>query len=239
MTYQFLPDSFDDPAARQFIEAVADGDTRTVLRLLQRDQALVNIAGHDGETALLVATERRNLKMVSTLLKAGAHPDGAPDRAPLTIAVGFPDLSIAKILISGGADPNGKMSSQPALYRLALIGSADGVALLLSAGARVDEPDDFDTPPSFAAAGAENWRIVRMLLDHGASLSKANKGGFTIGIYAHRSRMNKASPDGAACQEILARWRDAGLPWPPPHPIDVRAWVGRGDWPPRGEGRQE
>ncbi|OYQ32710.1 hypothetical protein CHU95_18290 [Niveispirillum lacus] len=49
---------------------------------------------------------------------------------------------------------------------------------------------------------------------------------------AAESRLLTGAPEGTARDEVIARWRSAGLPWPPPDAETLLAAVAQGRWPP-------
>ena len=232
MCSQFSPDAFTDVAARRFAEAVVAGDTRTALLAGQAAPGGVNAVGRDGETALLLAVDRLDEPMVAALLRAGANPNGGPDRAPLHEAVKAYDFSILRRLLGAGADPNGRLGGEPALYEAALIGATEAARLLLDAGARVDGPNSIGRTPAMVAAAADHWRMVGFLVDRGASIWVAVGAGSTIASFAARSALRPDSEEGQACAAVVTRLRSAGYPWPPPSPTEIRALRDSGKWPP-------
>jgi hypothetical protein len=231
METYFNPDAFADGAPRRFATLVTEGRYEEAIAAAADLPAGVNTLGDQNETALLLAVERGRTDGARVLLEAGADPNGGADRAPLVIAVRLPELDAAKLLLSAGADPAGRLGGDTPLHRAAALGRQDAVEMLLSAGASVDQLDRRGTTPALAAAMPDRWRIVLHLLEQGAHLAFADPAGFTVGAVAAFSKLSPSAPDGPALQDVIKRWKDAGLPWPPPTPPQVRELKKTGGWP--------
>ena len=178
-----------------------------------------------------MAVERRDHAMAAALIKAGANPDGAPDTAPLHTAVKNTDMDMIRLLLAAHADPEKTMGTETPMYEAALIGSTDAINLLLSAGAKVDKPDEIGRTVAMTAASAESWKAVAFLLDHGASPWR-DANGTTIAIFAATSRLSPDSEEGAALRGVIERIKASGFPWPPPTVAQLRAMKAAGQWPP-------
>ncbi|MEA1673577.1 ankyrin repeat domain-containing protein [Nitrospirillum sp. BR 11163] len=233
-TLVFFPDRFTDPSARRFAEAVAAGKVDAALAAAHDAPGGVNTVGRDGATGLLMAVERHNLAMVDALLKAGANPDGAPDRAPLHLAVSVRDLTMVKRLLAAHADPNATMGTETPLYMAGVMGEIPAAQALLDAGADINKADEVGKTPILAAAAADNWQTVAFLLDHDVSLW-ADADGMTVAQFAQNSRILPNNPNGEALPRVIERFRAAGYPWPPPNVAQVRALKEEGKWPPPGK----
>ncbi len=233
----FTPNSFVDPRARRFAEAVAQGRVEEAMRLAKALPAGVDTMAPDGVTALLIAVNHLDLPMIAALLQAGANPNGGAGRAPIALAVRAPDLAMAQMLLSAGADPNGRMDSKPALSGPAVIGDQKEAALLLQFHANPNLGDDLGSTPIMEAAAAQQWRFVLFMLEHGASPWASTTPGVTLATYASLSRINPASVEGKAWLQVIERLKAAGFPWPPPSPKEVVALRAEKKWPPPGATR--
>ena len=169
--------------------------------------------------------------MVKALLKAGANPNGTMQQLALTMAMRDEDPTIAKMLLDAGADPNGLPGSVPPLLEAAEHGHREEVDLLLKAGARVDEPDTFGSTASIVAALTGRLDMTEYLLDHGGSLWVTEKLGITIPILLNgvpnQPKIAKAQ------QNLIARYKAAHWPWPPPSSKEVKKLLDEGKWPPK------
>jgi hypothetical protein len=233
LTTHFSPDAFIEPHAREFAQAVADGRIETALTAARSAPGGVNTLGRNGETGLLLAVERLNRPMIAALVKAGANPNGGPNRAPIHEAVKAANLAMAQELLAAGADPNGQLNGEPALYEAALIGNLESVRLLLSSGATIDKPGPGGETAAIGAAGADNWQMVLFLVSAGASLAAADSAGFTIGAFASHSRIRRDGAEGAALTAVIERLKKQSFPWPPPSPPEVLKLRALGKWPPK------
>ena len=232
MSENFSPNGFDDPSARVMAQAVDRGDVARALAAARTVAGGVNAHGQNGETALLLATDRFDVPMVAALLQAGADPNGAPDTAPLHQAVKGYDMAVTKLLLKAGANPDGTMGGEPALYEAALLGATEPAKLLLEAGAQVNLQDEVGNTAALVAAAAEHWTMVAFLLDHGATIWSTDTGGVTIGGLADRSRLRRDSPEGQALNVVIERLKKAGFPYPPPKASEIRMLVAEKKWPP-------
>ncbi|MGC8550945.1 MAG: ankyrin repeat domain-containing protein [Acidobacteriaceae bacterium] len=228
----FKPESFQDESARRFARAVAEGRVSTALHLASALPAGVNTIAPDGVTALLLAINHLDKRMVRALLEAGANPNGAQELAPLALAISLKKLSLAQILLESGADPNGRMQSKSALCLAAFSGNLQAAELLLQYHADPDLGDEFNAPPAFEAALKQNWRFVLRMLNSGASLWTVDTHGITLGYWAHKSRINPAGLEGHAHAQVVSRLKAAEFPWPPPSPKEVARLRDQGQWPP-------
>nr|HPG51782.1 ankyrin repeat domain-containing protein [Spirochaetota bacterium] len=148
MIYRYLPLLFVALAAacsvkseisRQFVAAVAKGDTARVNGLIARG-ADVNAredAG-SGRTALIIAAEEDYADIASVLVSRGADVNArsGDGSTALMNAAGEGNLEIARLLLSKGASVDeADNTGQTALIKAAASGELEAVELLLGAGA--------------------------------------------------------------------------------------------------------
>ena len=225
-------DDFATPGARAMVKAVSDGRIDRALQLASSVPGGVNHAGNDGATALEVAVMRNNPAMVQALLRAGAHPNGAPDRAPIHEAMKSTTLETARLLLAAGADPNGRSGGEPAMFESALLGDVHGLDLLLQAGAHIDLADEIGDTAAMIAATSDHWPAVIFLLRAGAKPWMAATNGATLGTYAAYSRLTAASLQGRAKNEVITFLRHVPGLWPPPPMAEVKSRMAARRWPP-------
>ncbi|KAK7958346.1 Ankyrin repeat domain-containing protein 17 [Apiospora saccharicola] len=130
-------------------QACRSGNPSVVSYLLQECNANINAPAlrYHGRTALQVAAEARDLKIVQLLLAAGADvnakPAGTAGRTALTAAASVGDLEIVQLLLQPqhGADVNAPPSRHKgitALQAACCIGHEEIVKVLIEAGADVN-----------------------------------------------------------------------------------------------------
>lgn len=143
-------------AGYEFLEAVKERDGATVTRLLEEPGSTLANARDitTGETALHIATKRRDAQWIRFLSQRGANPNIADDNGvtPLGIAVN--------------------------------LGFLDGVEALLAAGARVDEANRAGETPLVAATHRGDVMLVRALLANGADPDRSDSSGRSARDYA-------------------------------------------------------
>jgi ankyrin repeat protein len=233
MSFIYKSSSFSDPNAQKFAEEIEAGDLQKAITLARTLPDGLNTAGRSGQTALMLATERQRADIVRGLIQAGANPNGGPDCSIVGLAVRLDDLTILKILLAAGADPNDLLDTEPPILIAARVGAHEAIDELVKRSARIDEPDSIGDTALIVAASVDRWSTVLHLLDKGAVLSQATPMGFTIGETAQSSRLLATRPEGIARDQVVSRWRAAGLPWPAPDFKTVQAMLAAGTWPPR------
>lgn len=135
----------------QFLEAVRKRDGAAVTDLLdQPGSTLVNARDiGSGETALHIATARRDLAWIRFLAQRGADPDIAnkAGATPLQIAIG--------------------------------LGFIEGAEALIEAGAEIERPNSAGETALLAAVHRRDPALVRLLLTRGANPDRADNSGRT------------------------------------------------------------
>lgn len=167
-----------------------------------------------GETALMIAINRKDAAMAESLISAGADPDLADNygNTALVYAVDLDQPGMASSLVASGADVKkasgalpiaarkGDMGTvrlfldggvgveskngQKALIEAAEKGHPDIVGLLLDRGANIGVRDFAEYTPLIRAAEYGRLDTVILLLDRGADVNAADKFGFTSLIRA-------------------------------------------------------
>jgi len=121
-------------------EAAACGEQARVQELLTRDPALARAVSRDGGTALHLAAYFRHAEIAQALIRAGADvhavAPGFGNVQPLHSAAAGDSLSIVKMLLEAGANPNARqqMGYTP-LHSAANSGDLEIARLLLQHGA--------------------------------------------------------------------------------------------------------
>ncbi len=129
----------------KFLKAVEDGDNNTAVSLLEDPASrVVNYRGYKGDTALHLATRKRELDWVGYLLKKGADPDigDAQGDTALIIAsrVGFEEAANYMVQLGAHVDMTNRRG-ETALIVAVQQRRPRMVELLLKAGANPDKTD--------------------------------------------------------------------------------------------------
>jgi ankyrin repeat protein len=177
--------------------AAWQGRTAIVEKLLDAGADL-NAKSDRGQTPLHFAVVHQKGKVLTLLLTRGADPtiEDELGATPLYLAASTEDRAACKVLLRAGArtDPRSALyleGSAAVLARLQTappdsvsaaqaqqylgdavrVGSTDLVVYLLGKGADVNRPGFGGTPPLLQAVSEHRGDVVRVLLDHGASVS--------------------------------------------------------------------
>ncbi len=145
-----------------FLEAIEKGDNNKAIPMIEEPGSRVaNYKGYKGETALHIATRKRELDWVGYLLKKGADPN---------------------IVDSQG---------DTALMIASRIGFEEAVDWMLRLGARVDTPNRRGETALIIAVQQRQPRVVEQLLVAGANPDKGDHvAGLTARDYAKRDTRN-------------------------------------------------
>lgn len=225
-------EAFPDPVVHAAAQAIADKEFAAQLRAVAAEGKL-DFVGPEGDTLLLVAIMANNRDAVRTILQLGGNPNVPQARAPIGVATSVASFEIVQALVDGGADVNGAVDSEPAIWRAALGNRRDVVQLLAQRGAAIDAVNDDGDTPAIAAAQAGHFSMAGALVASGSSPFVVPSSGMTLGFWAYRSRLPSTSDEGRARDRLIQALKDRGHPWPPPGPDEVLAMQAAGQWPPR------
>jgi ankyrin repeat protein len=118
-------------------KAVKQGNEGEVTRLLDRDPALLEKAGHRGVTPILLAAEHGQLGVMQLLIRRGAD-----------------------------ASATTSISGDTALHLASWGGQEEAAAFLLGQGAQSTHREEDDGTPFMLACGQGHLGVVRLLLQH-------------------------------------------------------------------------
>ncbi|WP_310430270.1 ankyrin repeat domain-containing protein [Chamaesiphon sp. VAR_48_metabat_135_sub] len=166
----------------KFIEMATMGNIDEINRAIEIGVEIDEI-GAKGHTALMAAAYYGHRSIVNTLLAAGANPNLLSDDDGLGLGMTALMLTagsffasnrqqVMKLLIAGGADINQRgAGGKTAIFHAALAGSgyADCVETSIAAGADLDLRDDRGHTVLTAVAAAENYQMLNLLIQAGAS----------------------------------------------------------------------
>lgn len=129
----------------KFLKAVEEGDSATAIPLAEVPGSyVVNYRGYVGDTALHIATRKRELEWVGFLLTKGADPNigDAQGDTPLIIAARIGFDNAADYMLRMGAKPDtANRRGETALIVAVQQRRPEIVRLLLLAGANPDKTD--------------------------------------------------------------------------------------------------
>ena len=154
--------SFNGSEGEAFLEAIDKGDVNKAISLLdQPGSRVATYRGYKGDTALHIATRKRELDWVGYLLKKGADPNV------------------------------GDAQGDTALIIASRIGFEEASDWMLGMGAKVDSTNRRGETALIIAVQQRQPRIVEMLLKAGANPDKGDHAaGLTARDYARRDTRN-------------------------------------------------
>lgn len=174
--------SVDDTLCLKFRMAAFEGDTTTLLEILNTTDLDVDCFAPEENTALGYAITLGHLEVVKLLLAYDADPDG-PRRSgltPLSIAVMHDQAEIAELLILYGADPNKPdVIRLTPLFRAVNQGNFLIFDMLIHYGAEIDQVLQDGTTPLMLATAYQDYAMADQLITAGANVNLADKKGFT------------------------------------------------------------
>ncbi|KAF2464651.1 ankyrin, partial [Lindgomyces ingoldianus] len=155
------------------------------VKILLDHGARPDIADNDGVTSLHFAAQLSDHELCETLLSYHGVEINAKENlsgeTPLHWAFRWsdPPTELLELLIARGANVNEQDNdSQAPLYEAANVGDANGVKVLLSHGADIDDDEEvFGRTALHAAIYAQSEDAVKVLIEAGADLALKTKAG--------------------------------------------------------------
>jgi len=169
----------------EFLKAIKEDDVNKALELANQPGArVVTYRGYSGETALHIATRKRELSWVSFLLNRGADPNAGDSKGDtpliLSSSVGFEEA--AALMLRNGAKVDGtNRRGETALTVAVQQRQQRMVELLLKAGANPDKADHVTgySPRDYAKRDTRNPQILK-LIENTKSTKKQSVAGPSI-----------------------------------------------------------
>ncbi|WZH41028.1 ankyrin repeat-containing domain protein [Fusarium acuminatum] len=180
---------------------VCNSENLEGIKLLLENGSKPNVTNTSGRPVIAQAVKKGNIELVRLLLRHGANPDSsdATGNSILVIAANQDRMDMVKLLLESRTNPNAKgLSGQSVLADCINKRKLDMAEVLLEYGANASAKDLYGHPVLVIAlrdsklSEAEKTRVVKMLLDHGAS---ANVSDGTWGVAAICFAMETGSTD--------------------------------------------
>jgi uncharacterized protein len=170
----------------RLMDAVKRRDAKAFETLLKQG-AEIDAAAPDGATALAWAVFLDQQDMAEKLIARGAKINTANDygETPLTLALANGNARLSEELLKGGADPKAtRWNGETTLMIAAGAGSVPEVRMLIDRGVDVNgsEPKRLQNALMWAASEG-HAEVVDLLIQKGANVSAASKGGFTALVF--------------------------------------------------------
>lgn len=161
--------------------------------------------------ALCEACARGDTRLVKGLLEQGANIDGKNENrdTPMHVAIQANQVAVAAVLVEGGADLKGALSSAklPPLFQAAAAGQTGMAQMFLDHGCDPLQTSSYGTPYFYDVVEAGSVDGARLLLEHGCDVESTNSPGRTAIVAAVRR-------DSVPMAELLiahgAKARDVG-----------------------------
>ena len=180
-------DYFPDPLQLRLAEAVARGDVEAISDAVRRG-ANVDKAGRDGLRMLMWAMLKGSVSGYRALLDHDANVLAAyfnpqrmkPVQSTRTVAeltAAFSDKAFLHAMLEHGFDPNTIVrhkTGETLLFYMVWKHDLEGAAVLLNAGADVNQRDSYGDTPLHLAVVIRDYRMANTLCDRGADPTLRN-----------------------------------------------------------------
>ncbi|TWP30695.1 hypothetical protein ETU09_01450 [Apibacter muscae] len=177
-------------------EAIYQGNAREIEKLVHDNQIDLNTwSSKSGFTPLYYACLMEDVSVVKKLLELGADPnlvsfDIIKDKKYprtelcLTFVVARGNMSLTRVLLEKGADPNNPIDLLPLNYAMAHKNSQEYIDLLMKYGADANflEAGSIDNAAQIAFTG-RHFELINYFLDQGADPRSVNRLGFSLAYY--------------------------------------------------------
>jgi ankyrin repeat protein len=107
---------------------------------------------------------------------------------PLGLAVRHNSVTIIRILVKAGANPNGLSRQRYPLDLAAMSGFMESASALIKLGADVNLSNQFGTTALMSAAAEGHWELVQLLLEAGVDRQRRMRSGETANDFAVANR---------------------------------------------------
>lgn len=172
---------------QELTAAVDADDAESVRQLVAEDPRLASTKGEDGLSLVVRALYRRRRAALEALLAAGPELDvfeaAALGRGERLAGLLAADPALARSRSADGFTP---------LHLAAFFGAPESAALLLRAGAEVNDValHAMRVTPLNSAAAARHREVAEMLLDHGADVEACEHGFTPLHSAAHNGDLD-------------------------------------------------
>jgi hypothetical protein len=220
-------------AARDFAEALYDGDLAKAADLLRGDPGLARRRVGAHYDMLSVALSTCRIEAVDLVIRGGAPLDGVEDKGlPLRLALRATDPKFALALLKAGASANPRGNPSGPLRTAISLNSVGAVRMLLDHRADPDVMEATGNRPLHTALDMEHFRVAELLLDRGADPWAIDSGGANLGTAVTTKMLTDSAEEAEAQRRLAARLAKLGWPDPVPSFREVRNAALRGEWPP-------
>lgn len=153
-----------------------------VIKLLLDKGVDIDSFNNSGNTPLIVAANRGEIKTIEVLLKHGANINKRKDGDSTALSRGVHHINVVKLLLDGGADPNiaDEFGKTPLWYASAYKGNIDIVNLLLENGADVTvQANKYKETLLHISALYGHAELVKLYLEKGLDVNASDNRGYT------------------------------------------------------------